>query len=84
MVAVIVLCCILKAKQNYHESRIGKFTHDEDELKNQEKFAKTTKIYNFIFERILFLVVFMSMFLVVFALMLQLSDMSGDYWIMSK
>lgn len=84
LMVVIGVCCILKAKQQYHENKIGKFTHDEDEIKNQHKFAKTTKIYNFIFERILFLTVFMSMYLIVFSLMLQLSDMSGDYWLMSK
>lgn len=36
------------------------------------------------FERILFLVAFMCMFLIVFALMLQLTDMSSDYILVSK
>lgn len=84
LVLVVMLCCILKAKQIYHEKKIGKFSHEEEEAKNEDKFKRVTTVYNFVFERILFVVGFMCMFLVVFALMLQLTDMSSDYTLMSK
>lgn len=49
LMVVVVLCIILKAKQYYHENKMGKFVHEDDETKNSIKFAKVTKIYNFIF-----------------------------------
>lgn len=41
-------------------------------------------MFNFAFERVLFAIVFLSMFLIIFALMLQLTDMAPDYLLMSK
>jgi uncharacterized protein YqhQ len=84
LAAVVVFCILAKAKQLYHERKVGKFIEESDEIKNEEKWAVTTKVFNFAFERILFLVAFMCMFLVVFALMLQLTDMNSKYTIMSK
>lgn len=84
LMAVIVVCLVLKLKQYYHMKKIGTFVEEEDERKNHGKLAQTTKIYHFVFERILFIVAFMCMFLIVFALMLQLTDMSSDYILMSK
>lgn len=45
---------------------------------------KWTKVFNFIFERLVFIFGFLLMFLTIFAIMIQASDMSGDYWIVSK
>jgi len=84
MIAVAVFCILLKAKQLYHERKMGKFVEEDDEIKNEQKWAKTTKIFNFTFERILFLIAFMCMFLIIFALMIQLTDMGARYSIMSK
>lgn len=41
-------------------------------------------VFNFVFERIFFLFGMMLFFLIIFALLLQLSDMSADYTLMSK
>lgn len=84
LIAVCVVCVFLKAKQVFHENQVGKFMDHSEEMKNQEKWDKTTKIFNFLFERILFLVAFMCMFLIVFALMLQMTDMQAKYRMVSK
>ena len=84
LLVVIAVLVVLKAKQIYHERKAESITDDEDSIKNEEKWEKTTKIFNFIFERILFVVGFLCMFLVIFALMINLTDMSADYTLVSK
>jgi FlaA1/EpsC-like NDP-sugar epimerase len=49
-----------------------------------KKLTWTVKIFNFVFERILFLLTFMLMFLIIFALMIQLTDEKSRYIMMSK
>lgn len=84
LMAVIVVCLLLKVKQQYHENQIAKSLSQEEETKNERKWSTANKVYNFIFERVLFVTAFMCMFLVVFALMLQMTSMQGSYSIMSK
>ena len=81
---VVIACIILKLRQTLLESRAEKITDEREFEYNEVKWEKTTKNFYFVFERVLFVVGFMSMFLVIAATMIQITDMSADYTLVSK
>jgi hypothetical protein len=44
-----------------------------------KSYSNVVKVYNFIFERIFFLICFMNMFLVIFAVAVQMSNLQPAY-----
>ena len=85
LLCVVMFCLIAKLIQNYQIRRMNDHRLDfEDTSKHETKAHKATLVFNFAFERLFYLFGIMVYFLVVFALMLQLSDMSADYTLISK
>lgn len=75
MLGIGGICLIFKIVQCYH-SLSNKNLQITEIDKSEIKYLKSTNIFNFIFERVFFVSVFLCMFLIVFALMLQLTSMS--------
>ena len=85
LLIVVIFCLIAKIIQNYQIRKMNDHRLDfEDTSKHETKAHKATLVFNFVFERLLYLFGLMLYFLIVFALMVQLSDMSADYTLISK
>ena len=85
LLTVVIFCLIAKLIQNYQIKRMNNSSLDyEESTKHETKAHRATLVFNFAFERLFYLIGMMVYFLVIFALMLQLSDMSSDYTLISK
>lgn len=75
---------IVKIVQKATISSIEKAIYEEEREKLTQKYVKMSKAFNFIFERLIFVFGLLIMFLSVFAIMLQTTDMSADSTLVSK
>lgn len=84
ILAIGAVCLLFKIKQAFNLHQVSIETNENSRMKFEDKYAETTKIYNFIFERVFFVAVFMCMYLIIFALMIQMTSMEPEHTLMSN